>query len=319
LADKRYIGRKQLVPLVALVLSVAGFASAQSLYKYRGENGEWIYADRPPEDGVIEEIRTMTARPMRATVSVSHRLVGDSVEFVAKNGFYAPVEVAIEFDSILGVEYPHPDDRLRWVLQPRSEQVLLSLNVIGDAAAPSVDYQFDYLPGDPTARHAATNGYRVPFSAGNNYHVTQAFPDSATHRSLDSKYAVDIAMPVGTDVLAARGGIVFEVAGTNFKGGISREKHAHAANVVRVLHDDGTFAVYAHLNWNSIRVRPGERVLAGQYIADSGNTGFSSGPHLHFAVQRNAGLRVEAIPVVFKGPSSNSVIPATGDLLTAYP
>jgi len=88
---------------------------------------------------------------------------------------------------------------------------------------------------------------------------------------------------------------------------------------VRILHDDGTIAVYAHLNRNSIRVRPGERVRAGQYIADSGNTGLSSGPHLHFAVQRNAGMRIEALPVEFEGPNSRSIVPATGNVLTAYP
>ena len=90
------------------------------------------------------------------------------------------------------------------------------------------------------------------------------------------------------------------------------------ANVVRILHDDGTYAIYAHLNWNSIRVRPGDRVSRGQYIADSGNTGFSSGPHLHFAVQRNVGMRIESVPVSFAGMQRSSVTPATGMSLTAY-
>ena len=319
LAPDRRIVLGLLAAFAALAVCAGGFASAQSLYKYRGEDGEWIYADRPPTDGAVTEIRTMTVQPTRATVSLRHRFAGDSIEFVARNRFYAPVELAIVFEEIEGVEYPHPDNKLRWVLEPQSELVLLSLALLGDAAAPSVDYRFDYLPGDPTARHDATAVYRAPFPAGTNYPVTQAFPDAATHRTLDSKYAVDIAMPVGTDVLAARGGIVFDTASNNFSGGISEKKHAQYANFVRILHDDGTYAVYAHLHWNSIRVRPGERVKAGQYIADSGNTGFSSGPHLHFAVQRNAGMRVEAVPVEFRGSSADTVIPATGNVLTAYP
>ena len=305
--------------LAALVVFAAGLASGQSLYKYQGENGEWIYSDRPPADGAVAEIRTLTTQPMRPKVSLGHRFTGDSVEFIARNEFYAPVELVIVFESIEGVEYPHPDDKLRWVLQPQSELVLLSLAMLGEATAPSLDYHFDYLPGDPTARHDATAGYRAPFPAGTNYPVTQAFPDAATHRALDSKHAVDIAMPVGTDVLAARGGIVFDTADNNFKGGISERKHANSANYVRILHDDGTYAVYAHLNWNSIRVRPGDYVVAGQYIADSGNTGFSSGPHLHFAVQRNVGMRIESVPVEFRGPTSISVVPATGNVLSAYP
>ena len=88
--------------------------------------------------------------------------------------------------------------------------------------------------------------------------------------------------------------------------------------MVRILHDDGTYAIYAHLNTNTIRVKPGDRVERGQYIADSGNTGYSSGPHLHFAVVRNVGLRVESVPVTFLGANSVTVIPASGNLLTAY-
>lgn len=307
------------VLFVALSVTAHGLAFAQSMYKYLGDDGEWIYADRPPDDGDVAEIRSLRATPTVIGVTVTHERRGDSILFTAHNAFYAPVEVALVFDDIVGVEYPHPDHRLRWVIQPRRDLPLLSLAVLGDVAAPDVKYHFDYLPGDPSAQHRADEGYRAPFAAGSNYPVTQAFPDSATHRSLDSKYAIDVAMPVGTDVLAARGGVVFDVAANHFRGGISMKENAQSANIVRILHDDGTYAVYAHLNWNSIRVRPGERVVAGQYIADSGNTGFSSGPHLHFAVQHNAGMRIEALPVAFRGPDSGGVVPATGNVLTAYP
>ena len=139
------------------------------------------------------------------------------------------------------------------------------------------------------------------------------------YRTRDSMHAVDFAMPVGTDVLAAREGVVFDVASTNFQGGPEQERYAELANLVRILHDDGTYAVYAHLNWNTIRVRPGDRVAAGEYIADSGNTGFSTGPHLHFAVQRNLGMRVESLPVTFRGAGGEGVRPSTGARLAAYP
>ena len=131
-------------------------------------------------------------------------------------------------------------------------------------------------------------------------------------------HAVDIAVPVGTDIVAARSGIVFDVSSTNFRGGPDADQYADLANIVRILHDDGTFALYAHLSWNSIRVKPGDRVRAGEYIADSGNTGFSSGPHLHFAVQRNLGMRVESIPVTFRGSGDSTISPQRGLSLTAY-
>jgi murein DD-endopeptidase MepM/ murein hydrolase activator NlpD len=159
----------------------------------------------------------------------------------------------------------------------------------------------------------------VPFSVGKNFPITQAYPAAITHQSVDSHYAVDIAMPIGTDIVAARAGVVFDVTSKNFRAGLDPQRDGKAANVVFILHDDGTFAMYAHLNWNSIRVNPGARVKAGEYIADSGNTGFSTGPHLHFVVQRNVGSKIESLPIVFNGPGSSSVVPATGAVLTAYP
>ena len=125
-------------------------------------------------------------------------------------------------------------------------------------------------------------------------------------------------MPIGTDIMAARGGVVFDIAASNFRGGLDPVRDGPAANVIRILHDDGTYAVYAHLNTNSIRVRPGDRVQRGQYIADSGNTGFSTGPHLHFAVVRNVGMDIESLPVIFMGQNAASVVPASGMPLTAY-
>ena len=293
-------------------------ALAESMYKYRGENGEWIYADRPPDDGSLTEVLDVESSEDDGKLTVTYGFEDRSVVLTAHNGFYAPIEMSLEIQQIRGMQYPHPDNELRWVLPPRSEIQILSLPLLETGAEPLLEYGYRYLAGDPAARHRPEEPYRAPIAIATNHRVTQAFPQVATHMTPDSHYAVDISMPIGTDIFAARGGVVFDVASTNFSGGLDPARDGPKANVVRILHDDGTYAIYAHLNTNSIRVRPGDVVTRGQYIADSGNTGFSSGPHLHFAVVRNAGMRVQSVPVTFLGQNSETVIPATGSALTAY-
>ena len=300
------------------ILILTGAAPGQALYKYQDENGDWIYTDRPPPDEQTVEVRDLPTGSKPPTVTIGTRLVDGEFQFVANNEYHAPVEVVLALDALTNVQYPGANQVMRWIVDPRSELQLLALPVIGDSEEPSAIFRFISLHGDPRARHSPKQPYRAPFAVAGDFSITQAFPMGITHNTVDSRYAVDIAMPIGTDIHAARGGRVFEVASTNFRGGIDPKRDAAAANIVRILHDDGTHAVYAHLNWNSIRVRPGDEVERGEYIADSGNTGFSSGPHLHFAVLRNVGMGLESVPIAFEGPNSAEIQPAAGNTLTAY-
>ena len=73
------------------------------------------------------------------------------------------------------------------------------------------------------------------------------------------------------------------------------------ANFIRLLHDDGSMALYAHLSVDGVQVRIGQQIQAGQRIGLSGNTGFSTGPHLHFAVQVNRSMQLVSIPFRMRG------------------
>ncbi|MFB7517514.1 M23 family metallopeptidase [Streptomyces sp. NPDC056144] len=87
----------------------------------------------------------------------------------------------------------------------------------------------------------------------------------------------DFAVPVGTPVKAAGSGTVVK-AGPNGGG----DGPAYG-NAIVVKHANGTYSQYAHLS--KIQVNVGQKVSAGQRIALSGNTGNSSGPHLHFEIR----------------------------------
>ena len=316
-------GRKSALSVTLLLAAGAllfpAAATAQSLYKYQGPDGEWIYADRPPDDGSMVEVRQLESTSSAdAGIKVRHQFEGRMVNLVATNDSYAPVELTLEITSIRGLQYPDPDDDMRWVVKPRSELTLFGLELLENVTAPFLEYQYRYLAGDPDAVHSPSIPYRAPFVMATSHPVTQAYPQVITHRTRDSYYAVDMSMPIGTDIVAARGGVVFDVASSNFSGGLDPERDGPNANVVRILHDDGSYAIYAHLNTNSIRVKPGDVVRRGEYIADSGNTGFSSGPHLHFAVVVNAGMEIHSVPVTFMGPNQETVVPASGTELVAY-
>lgn len=304
--------------VLATVIVAGADARCQALYKYQDDSGEWIFTDRPPDAARAVEIRELDTGDRAPVVSVTTTLAERRLQMIARNDYPVPVEVILALDALRNLELPQPEQPMRWIVDPLSTQVLLELAALENNVAPDAEFRYLWIPGDPRATHQPERPYRAPFAVAGHYPVSQAFPVGVTHTTPDAFYAVDIAMPVGTGIYAARAGIVFEVASTNFRGGTDLERDAPHANIVRIMHDDGSHAVYAHLNWNSIRVRPGDRVQRGQYIADSGNTGFTSGPHLHFAVLINRGMRLESLPVTFEGPSLSEVQPITGSELIAY-
>jgi len=173
--------------------------------------------------------------------------------------------------------------------------------------APALDIRLDAIPGPPSPRPEDAL-YRLPF-AGAPVRIDQGFGGAPSHRDPGNRYALDFALPPGTPVLAARAGRVMLVEAGFHEGG-GDPSLAARANQVRILHRDGSMAVYAHLAADSVVVRPGQWVEAGARLADSGSTGFSTGPHLHFAVQVNAGMRLAAIPFRMAGPLGELRFPA---------
>ncbi|KUN78800.1 M23 family metallopeptidase [Streptomyces griseoruber] len=101
----------------------------------------------------------------------------------------------------------------------------------------------------------------------------------------------DFAVPSGTKVVAAHGGTVVKAGGNGAGDGPAY------GNAIVVKHGNGTYSQYAHLS--HIDVKVGQIVKTGQRIALSGNTGNSSGPHLHFEIRKTANYGSAIDPVAF--------------------
>jgi murein DD-endopeptidase MepM/ murein hydrolase activator NlpD len=154
--------------------------------------------------------------------------------------------------------------------------------------------------GDPRAR-PADYAYRLPYRAGKTFAVLQGFHGAYSHRG-SNEFAVDFDCPVATAVLATRPGLVVASNAAAQGAGTTPDFLEYArTNFVLVLHDDGTLGEYMHLAPSSIEVAPGQRVERGQELALSGNTGFSSTPHLHFQVMTAAddGISARSFPIRF--------------------
>jgi murein DD-endopeptidase MepM/ murein hydrolase activator NlpD len=304
------VKRRLLVVILFALISTpphAAFAT-DSWYKYRDSNGNLVYSDSRP-NAASAKVETLSVNIESKAPRIEIRTVDDAanLKIIAINECLCEVE----FEAQSAGRAYHR------VLAPRSQETLAEVPRGPKENDPSARLSWKAIPGAPGAQHAPHMPYRAPFAVGSSYLITQAFPMRVTHTSPADQFAIDIALPDGTPVDAAREGLVINVRHDRFFGAATPIM-LDQANMVEILHDDGTIAVYAHLHWDSVRVQSGQLVHRGEYIANSGSTGFSSGAHLHFAVVRNAGMAVQSVPVEFAGPEGKAVTPVAQAALTAY-
>ena len=280
--------------LFCALLLAAAQASALTIYKYVDKHGTVTYSDKAVPGAQVFVFRDRMVEKLDNLVKLETKKHSAGETLLVRNDLYAPVEIELRLDKVsnaVGV----PDEPIRWVLPPRSKIRLVTL-APQDAGKPlRYKPRLRYAMGDPRLQPLV---YRYPLPwRGGPFKLTQGANGRYSHYTPKGRYAMDIAMPEGTPILASRGGMVVKTE--NHQSGRGNNP---SGNFVRILHDDGTMGVYLHLMRGSVSVREGQRIASGTPIARSGNTGNSTGPHLHFVVQRNVGLALESIPFNFAQP-----------------
>ncbi|MGH8033831.1 MAG: M23 family metallopeptidase [Lysobacterales bacterium] len=281
--------------LLALLLCTP--AEGKNIYKFQDENGIWHFTDRPPEESRDAEIVFMEREP-EPRIQVRMEGAEGNPVYILFNDYWGPAEVELRLSDAVNV-MSEPELPARFVVPGQSEKTLVGLGALDPKQSFGYRLHLTSVPGAPITQLVLDQSVYPPFPAGEGFLISQGFNGTKTHNKPDSVHAVDIVMPVGTTVLAARDGVVMDVEEDFNRAGTDLENFGDKANHVRILHDDGTMALYAHLDLASVSVRPGARVHAGQVIAHSGNTGFSTGPHLHFVIQQNVGLEIRSVPFRF--------------------
>jgi len=247
--------------LFCALLMASASSQGVTLYKITDDSGVISYSDRPGPGAKPLVLLEPMVETLEGQVLLNAKTFDGGVSFSARNELHVPVEVELRLDNLVNAQGGDAPRIVRRLLPPRTTQMLSVLR----------------------GRPGLLLNYRST--------LLQAMGDPGN--------AMDIAMPEGTPIIAAREGVVVKTQNSQSGRGPNP-----SGNFVRILHPDGTMGVYLHLMRGSVVVAEGQRVRQGQMLAKSGNTGNSTGPHLHFVVQRNVGLALESIPYRFDRPIS---------------
>ena len=293
--------RRPRLPVALVCVALAGIganADAKRIYSYRDDSGVVHFSDRAPNDARTEVSEQLIDVDPKRMVYLREDGPDDDRRFSLWNGYGGPIEVLMDFAEAVNIVSEPPLPGVR-VIPPQQHSLILQVQPIDDRRAWSYRLSYRYVHGDPSARHDPDAVYLLPFDERLSLRVDQAFGGKYSHAEDHSRHAVDISMDEGTPVRAARAGVVMSVESDFHGAGTDIARFGDRANHIRIVHSDGTMAVYAHLELESVIVGIGDRVRAGEVIAKSGNTGFSTGPHLHFVIQRNQGGTLVSVPFQF--------------------
>lgn len=272
---------------------IASSAQAQSIFV--GENLFQTDISQKPRDKVIsytvqkgDTISTIAEKFGISTETIKWQnnlindnlSVGDSLEILPVTGVAYKVQsgdtvytIAKKFDTVPQkiVDFPFNDFANPETFSLVSGQILIVPDGVKPSEQPFIKRRI-YLAQGPTSVSSA--GFTWPISGGISqfaswYHM-----------------ALDITSPEGTPIVAAQGGTVTKISTGTWDGGYG--------NNIIIDSGGGYQTLYAHMSGANVGI--GQQVVAGKtVIGYVGNTGRSTGPHLHFEIRRN-GVLVNPLP-----------------------
>lgn len=280
-----------------LAISLPCNSFGQEIYKHKDENGKWVFSDKQPTG--TQETETLEYKESKKTRKP--RLYIKNQEgwnyLIAENPYHAPIEF-----RVLSSDAEHGSQTY---IAPSAKQEILQ-----KSRAVIQPHPYRWQIGDPATKETDYL-YNPPMLSKMTHEITQSFNGEFSHTDIANIYAVDISMPVGTNIRAAREGTVIWTKDDYHMSG-KTEYFLNKANYINVLHEDGTYAVYAHILMGSAKVKPGDKVSVGDILAQSGSSGYSTGPHLHFVVRKNTGLKTVSIPFKFADQNGTPFEPRKG-------
>lgn len=220
------------------------------------------------------------------------------------NKEFFPISVILDF-NLTNMKFSEDASKIL-VVPPGTEKYNLGeLTVVNSTKQYNFSYKFKTAMGDLNLTNTnQTFGYELPYQKGKSIKVYQGYNGTFSHK--DQK-ALDFTMPEGTDVLAAREGTIVDFIQNNTEA-CPREECKKYNNYVTVMHDDGTFAQYVHIQYNSVKVTLGAKIKTGDVIAHSGNVGWTNGPHLHFVCFSGGFDKWKTLETKFKIDKGEKVI-----------
>lgn len=259
--------------------------------------------------------QTTLAKCMDDWLAVQEIRDGDNIELRATNQQAFPITYSVRVRS---ESFSRGRKTVRGTLDGRESEPVMVVPTVTEVSDRELRVSCSWTIGDQDATHDDNHLYRLPYADGASYRVLQGFGSRFSHRGIE-QYAIDFRMSVGTPVHAARGGVVARAVDVHDKG-CWEDGCGKYANFIVVMHDDGTTGEYYHLKKDGAFVEVGDRVVAGQEIGLSGNTGHTTMPHLHFAVYRaTRGARPQSIPISFISADGVVFEPRRGQRYRAVP